>query len=172
MRNFTKLILATATLGFIFFPLFLGAGNTVITGTVIDSQTKEPLPGANVYIIGTGVGAASDPGGKFYIANVPAGRHILVVDYMGYKRQRVEIELKPGQRLFNLIFKLEYAALEIDTTIVVTAQAEGQIAAINKQLAARSIVNVVSSARIQEIPDANAAESVSRLPGVSITRSG
>ena len=34
------------------------------------------------------------------------------------------------------------------------------------------IVNIVSRARIQELPDANAAESVSRLPGVSLIRTG
>ena len=56
--------------------------------------------------------------------------------------------------------------------ITVTAQAEGQMAAINQQLSARTITNVVSSARIQELPDANAAESVGKLPGVAILRSG
>ncbi|HXX65103.1 MAG TPA: TonB-dependent receptor, partial [Bacteroidota bacterium] len=57
-------------------------------------------------------------------------------------------------------------------TVVVTAQALGQNQAINQQLSSQQIVNVVSSARIQEVPDANAAESVGRLPGVSVTREG
>jgi TonB-dependent receptor len=56
--------------------------------------------------------------------------------------------------------------------VVVTAQALGQNQAINQQLSSDKIVNVVSSARIQELPDANAAESVGRLPGVSVTRQG
>jgi TonB-dependent receptor len=56
--------------------------------------------------------------------------------------------------------------------VVVTGQAEAQMAAINQQLSARSIKNVVSAKRIQEIPDANAAEAVGRLPGVSLVRSG
>jgi TonB-dependent receptor len=68
-------------------------------------------------------------------------------------------------------FKLVAVAIEGET-VVVTAQATGQNEAINQQLAATSIVNVVSSARIQELPDANAAESVGRLPGVSILRNG
>ena len=53
-----------------------------------------------------------------------------------------------------------------------TAQAKGQMDAINRQLNARSIVNIISSDRIQELPDANAAESVARVPGVSIKREG
>ncbi|MBN2091851.1 carboxypeptidase-like regulatory domain-containing protein [candidate division KSB1 bacterium] len=172
MQNFTTYKIFVVALFLLSLPWVLLAANSVITGSVIDSQTNEPLPGANVYILGTGIGAASNMEGKFYISNVPPGRHLLVVDYIGYKQQKVEVEILPQQRMKNLIFKLEYAAFEIDKAIVVTAQAEGQIEAINKQLAARSIVNVVSSARIQEIPDANAAESIARLPGVSVTRSG
>jgi TonB-dependent receptor len=56
--------------------------------------------------------------------------------------------------------------------VVVTAQAKGQTEAINQQLSSKNIIDVVSSARIQELPDANAAESVGRLPGVSVLRSG
>ena len=39
--------------------------------------------------------------------------------------------------------------------------------AINKQLKAKSIKNIVSSDRIQELPESNAAEAVARIPGVS-----
>jgi len=44
--------------------------------------------------------------------------------------------------------------------------------AINQQLTSRGIENVVSSDKIQEVPDVNAAESIGRLPGVSLQRSG
>ena len=39
-------------------------------------------------------------------------------------------------------------------------------------MTADNIANVVSSARIQALPDANAAESIGRLPGVSLVRNG
>jgi outer membrane receptor for ferrienterochelin and colicin len=44
--------------------------------------------------------------------------------------------------------------------------------AINRQLASKSLKNIVSSDRIQELPDANAAESVARIAGVTIKREG
>jgi len=56
--------------------------------------------------------------------------------------------------------------------IVVTAQVAGQLAAINEQFSDRVVKNVVSRDRIQELPDNNAAESIGRLPGVAIQRSG
>jgi len=56
--------------------------------------------------------------------------------------------------------------------VTVTAQALGQSRAIKQQVNAESIANIVSAARIQELPDVNAAEAISRLPGVAINRSG
>ena len=56
--------------------------------------------------------------------------------------------------------------------VTVTAQARGQVSAINQQINSSTIVNVISEEKIQELPDANAAEAIGRLPGVSITRSG
>ena len=69
------------------------------------------------------------------------------------------------------MWQLDYDVVE-GQTVVITAQAEGQAAAINQQLRSNTISNVVSAERIQEFPDANAAESVGRLPGISIRRSG
>ena len=54
--------------------------------------------------------------------------------------------------------------------VVVTAQMQGQTAAINQQINSNIAVNVVSQDRIRELPDANAAESIGRLPGVSLVR--
>ena len=56
--------------------------------------------------------------------------------------------------------------------VIVTAMMRGQRAAINSQLNAGGIVNVVSEEQIQELPDANAAEALGRLPGISLKRSG
>jgi len=54
--------------------------------------------------------------------------------------------------------------------VIVTAQARGQNAAITQQLNSNTISNIVASDRIKELPDASAAESIGRLPGVSIDR--
>ncbi|MFC1569329.1 substrate-binding domain-containing protein [bacterium] len=50
----------------------LWSGNTgKIAGTVTDKETGEPLPGANVVIEGTSLGAAADIEGQFSILHVP-----------------------------------------------------------------------------------------------------
>jgi len=56
--------------------------------------------------------------------------------------------------------------------VVVTAMMRGQTAAISQQINSNTIVNVVSKEKIMELPDQNAAETVGRLPGVSLVRDG
>ncbi|NOZ62405.1 MAG: TonB-dependent receptor [Calditrichaeota bacterium] len=152
-----------------FFTLFAGASGKII-GTVTDTNTGEPLPGANVYLEGTAIGAASNLKGEYSISPVPPGSYTVSVTFIGYKSKKIPIQIETGQTL-ELNIKLEFDIVK-GQTVVITAQAEGQVAAINQQLRSNTISNVVSAERIQELPDANAAESVGRLPGISIKRSG
>jgi hypothetical protein len=149
--------------------LSLAASGT-IEGVVRDIQTGEPLPGANIMIVKTSLGAATDVNGKYTIREVPAGTYALRATYVGYRQKEIALEVKEGQTL-KQDFKLLAVGVEGEE-VVVTAQAAGQKEAINQQLAAMPVMNVVSAARIQELPDVNAAESVGRLPGVSLIRTG
>lgn len=149
---------------------FTFGASSNIQGHVRDAQTGDPLPGANVILVGTSLGSATDAGGKYLISNVPPGKYTLKVSYIGYDSKELSIELKVGGTL-EQDFKLNAVGVE-GQTVVVTAQASGQSAAINQQLSAMSVKNVVSAAKIQALPDANAAESVGRLPGVSLVRQG
>lgn len=146
------------------------AANGTIAGSVKDAQTGEPLPGANILIVGTSIGAASDLNGEFVLPRVPVGEYTLRASYIGYEQREIRVKVLADAKVTQ-DFQLKYVGLQAGE-VVVTAQAEGQMQAINQQLSSPSIVNIVSSARIQELPDANAAESIRRLPGVSITRVG
>ena len=140
-----------------------------IYGIVLDDVTGEPLPGANVSIKGTTIGAAANLDGEFTLPEMPSGKYTLLVEFIGYKPREKVVEIKT--KIIYVEIRLEPMALEGEV-VTVTAQAKGQMAAINQQLSSNTIKNVVSSDRIREIPDANVAESVGRLPGVAIVRSG
>jgi len=148
----------------------LAAATGKIVGTVKDAESGDPLPGANVILKGSAIGAATNLKGEYRIPRVPPGRYTLVFSYIGYSEQSIEVTVMPD-RTTRQDAALRFEAVR-GKEVVVTAQMEGQVAAINRQLTSNTIVNVVSADRIQELPDANAAESVGRLPGVSIKRDG
>ena len=55
-----------------------------IRGKVYDRDSREPLVGANVVVVGTTMGAATDVNGEFAILEVPAGTYSLRATYVGY----------------------------------------------------------------------------------------
>lgn len=167
----TALIIYTVLLmNLALIPSLFAQGTGGIRGTVTDAATDEPLIGANIVIKNSGLGAATDADGNFIIRHIPEGNQQLVVSYIGYKSSTLNVSITTG-RILEQNVSLEAQGITGDT-IIVTAQAEGQLSAINQQLTSNTIASVVSKSRIKEMPDVNAAESIGRLPGVAINRSG
>ena len=145
--------------------------NGTIKGVVTDASTGEPLIGTNVAIQGTSMGASSDLNGEYIIYNIPVGTHTFIFRYIGYKSVEESNVQLAADETFTLNMALSPEAI-MGEEVVITVQARGQMAAINQQRASNSITNIVSSDRIREVPDVNAAESIGRLPGVSLLRQG
>ncbi len=148
-------------------PSLMASGT--IKGKVFDKDSKDALPGANVIVKGTSIGTATDLNGAFSIPNAPSGEQTIVVSYLGYIPSGIAIKIPDGGTVTQ-DFYLGATTIKGET-VVITAQAQGQVQAINQQLASDKIVSIVSEAKIQELPDFNAAEAIGRLPGVSTTQS-
>ncbi|MFN4111056.1 MAG: TonB-dependent receptor [Ignavibacteria bacterium] len=73
----------------IYSNLFSGITGKII-GTIKDANTKEPLIGANVILVGTSLGAATDVKGSFVILNIPPGNYSVRVSSIGYETIVVE----------------------------------------------------------------------------------
>lgn len=141
-----------------------------ITGTVSDENTGDLLFGAHVMLEGTSLGTSTSEEGEYTIRQVTPGDHTLIVGYIGYQKKEIPITVTSGETL-EVNVGLVSVGVEGEE-VNITAQASGQRGAINEQLSSNTITNVVSAERIREIPDINAAESVGRLSGVSVVRSG
>ncbi len=63
-----------------------------IYGHVIDANTGEHLPFVSLLIKGSRIGTITDATGHYILTNLPPGKHILVVQSMGYARAEVEFE--------------------------------------------------------------------------------
>lgn len=72
---------------------FVAVAQNSISGSVKDSQTGEPLVGANVVLEGTGRGATVDLSGKFEIRNIPSGSYVLRVSFLGYETLKNSIKV-------------------------------------------------------------------------------
>ena len=127
------------------------------------------MPGTSIFIEGTNIGTISDLEGKFSLNNLEPGEYTIGASFIGYEQILTEIVIEPGKNVLD--FDLTPISYSVDA-VVVTALYKGQQKAINQQVNAATLVNVVSEDSIKELPDVNAAESIGRLPGVSVKSSG
>ena len=136
--------------------------NIVVTHSIING-TATPLKSQ--------IGGISDLEGYYILPSVPNGKFDVQVIYIGYQVETFQVDLGGENRDVHqdVSMKSESQVLE---EVVVSAQAKGQLAAINQQWSSTALTNVVASDRIRQNPDANAAEAVGRLPGITVSRSG
>ncbi len=164
------LIAACALLAFLMLQSMSPAqGTGTIKGTVYDKTTKDKLPGANIIVRGTSFGAATNLDGVYLVQHAPSGAQTIMVSYLGYVSARLQVNVPDGGTVTQDVF-LTATTIEGEE-VLVTAQSQGQLQAINQQLSSDKIVSIVSEAKIQELPDFNAAQAISRLPGVSTLQS-
>ncbi len=89
----------------------------VITGTVVDARTQEPLSDINVVVVGTLLGATTGPDGTFRIEDVPPDTYTVQVSALGYRTARWSVEVAPGETA-DVTFRL--------TPEAAGAQADGE----------------------------------------------
>src|SRR5690554_5463341 len=89
MKFFTSLFYALLVL-LISTPAYAQTGVGQLSGKITDADTKEPLIGANIIIVNTDWGAASDINGEDYILNIPPGTYEVRVSYVGYAPKTIQ----------------------------------------------------------------------------------
>ncbi len=87
-----------------------------LSGKVVDKKTNEPLPGANVVIQGTFLGAATDQNGDFIISGILTGEVTVSVSMVGYKSVNLKTALKEDTQ--RLVIELSQALLELGTVVI------------------------------------------------------
>src|SRR5690606_41729914 len=70
-------------------PLAAVAQNTGRLAGVVVDDLGDPLPGANVVIEGTQLGAATDIDGNYFIIVVPVGTYSVTASFVGYAAQPI-----------------------------------------------------------------------------------
>lgn len=113
-----------ANLSFLLFllPFFLNAQTQTIRGTVLDQQSESPIIGATVQLLApTGEalqGAMTDANGRFAVADVPVGRQVLRVTYLGYEPLTVPNILVTAGKESQLSLALQEAFSSLGEVVV------------------------------------------------------
>lgn len=81
------------------------ASSTTLSVSVTHAATGEPLRGAQVLVVATGVGGITDEMGILQLEGVPLGSRTVEVRYLGFAPERARVELREG-RLNTLVFAL------------------------------------------------------------------
>ncbi len=140
-----------------------------IKGNVKDAKTNEPLIGAAVSIQGTTTGSAVDVEGNFFISKVAAGKHNLLITYVGYKTKTIEIQVESGKQIVLNTTLDEEGGIALDAVVIVGERAKGtEIAVISEIKSIQQVAVGVGSQQIAKSPDRDAAQVARRVPGVSI----
>ncbi len=93
-----------------------------ISGRVTDAKTGEPLPGVNVVIEGTQMGAATDLDGYYFIINIRPGQYALTATMIGYTPLKLTGVGVNVDRTTVADFKLEEKVLEASQEVTVVAE--------------------------------------------------
>ena len=76
---------------------FASGQNGIISGFVTDSSSGEALIGANVVLIESGKGMATEMNGYYIIQGVAEGTYTLMVSYVGFKTYRAPVSIAAGE---------------------------------------------------------------------------
>ncbi len=139
-----------------------------ISGRVTDASTGLALGGVRVSVANSSLHTYTGPSGEYLLVEVPAGSQSLEFAYVGYSDLRQALSVNPGATAtLNTAFNSSLVTLE---PFVIKGARVGQARAINAQRAASTLTSLVASDEIGRFPDQNAAESLQRVPGVSLYR--
>lgn len=142
------------------------SNNGSVTGTVKDASGAV-MQGAQVVLQPTGTTVASDVQGVFSIPDVKPGSYTATISYVGFTNSVSTIVVTAGRSTsLNVVLTVGSNSQQV----VVNANLEGDAAAINEQRTSANILNVETDSEIQSLPNANVADALGRLPGVTLQR--
>src|ERR1700731_960482 len=138
-----------------------------ITGHATDSN-QDPLIGARVELQPLGEPATTDSLGQFTIPDVPPGKYVLTISYLGFDPFSKDLTVGSGAAV-NVDAVLQIAT--VSQEVIVRGEREhGEIEALNREETADNIVQVLPEDVITSLPNTNIADAVGRLPSVSLER--
>jgi TonB-dependent receptor len=138
-----------------------------IAGRVTDA-TGAVIQRASVQLTPSNVSTVSDSLGEFIFPSVPAGTYVLKVTSIGFTELTKSITVTAGQ---TLRADMTLAVASGSEQVVVSAESgKDMVQAVNEEITSPNILQVMPETEILALPNANVADAVGRLPGVTVQR--
>lgn len=143
---------------FLFFTsLIFAQGNGIIKGKVTDNNSN-PVPFANIVVVGTTQGAASDVNGDYIITNLAEGEYDLRASSIGYKAVTENVTVQGGETITQ-DFTLSQDVLNMQELVVT-----GTISPIPK-LESSVAISTLTPRQLEQINPRSTTEQLRYVPG-------
>lgn len=141
-----------------------------IAGTLVDTQTGNPLPGVTVRVQGTMLGAVSDVDGKFTIKRVPLGTYTVVVSAIGYNPVTITDVIVAEDKTNRLDVTLSEQTVELENRITVTAKQmkRSEASLLKDRQKSVSVSDAISAEQITKSGAGDAADAMTKVTGASV----
>jgi len=153
--------------------LFFSSASTfaqhgVLMGTLVDSETNEPIFGATVSIEETMMGGVTDFDGKFKLTRVPVGTYQITGSYISYKPStKNSVPVRAGDTI-QLTFALQPEAFSLETVSIVTqANREAESVLLLDQRNAIAVTQSIGASELSRKGVGDAQMAVSKVSGIS-----
>jgi len=137
-----------------------------LSGRITEARSGAPAIGAAIAIPGTPIGAAADENG-YYELELPAGRHELLVQYIGFQTVLLDLSIYASGS-FDL--SMEFQALSLGEVVVEATADDRNLSTV------QAGVEELSPTTIRKLPsfmgEADVVRSLTLLPGVNTVGEG
>ena len=141
-----------------------------ISGSVVDSQTGDPLIGATIFLEGTNTGTICDFEGNFQLFNVEPGNYVLVSSMIGYQKTSIIGVVVKEAEVAKLYIALSPEAIELEEEMVIEVKAlrNTDAALLKDRQKASAVSDAISADEISRAGSGDAAEAMSHVTGASV----
>ena len=143
------------------------SGKGALTGRVTDA-TGAVIQNAAVQLTPSGLSATSDSLGEYIFSAVPPGVYTLKVRSIGFSAAEKSITITAGQTLH--VDMMLAVASGNEQVLVSAVSGQDMIQAVNEEITSPNILQVMPESEILALPNANVADAIGRLPGVTVQR--
>lgn len=138
------------------------AGQSVLTGKIINADNLQPLPGATIRVENSSKSTIADNSGLFTISFDAPTSGVLLISHVGFSPVRRNFSARDFSKSSEIAMMPESAILE---DVVISATRSRQTA-----IEYPTRIDMLNQRRISEIPALSADEFLRAVPGVSVSR--